>query len=147
MTGITAYNMLASKFLQVNPNGTVPVAPPTAAFVGDSLAITAASGLGSITFASNAASSPNVKVELLVQPPKGKNRKPGTRRYVSKGFVAFAAGSLTSMVGALSGYYACTYRYVSTTTGQATALTPITTVTIALSVEDGDLGEETSQAA
>lgn len=140
-TGISAYNALATKFLQINPGGTVPVAPPTTAFLGDGIAISTTAGTGQVTFTASAANAAGVKTELLVQPLKGKNRKPGARGYVSKGFVAFAAGALSSTVTVPSGYYACAFRFVSTTTGQATALTPLATVTVALSLEDGGMAE------
>ena len=45
-TGINAFVALASKFLQINPAGTIPVAPPTTAFTGDSITITALGGTG-----------------------------------------------------------------------------------------------------
>ncbi len=129
-TGIDIYNALTTKFLQVNPTGTPPTTPPTSAFAGDSLAITATGGAGVVTFTASAANGTNTKTELLLQPLKGKNRTPGSRGYKSRGFNAFATGSLTISVGMVAGPYAAAYRYVNTLTGQATALTPIGVVTV-----------------
>ena len=138
-TALSAYTALASKLLQINPAATLPVAPPTATFTGDSITVTATGGTGSATFTASGANAANVKTELLVQPLKSKNRAPSAKGYRSKGFVAFAAGSLTSVVSVPTGYYSVGYRFVNTLTGQATALVPLTVLTVALSVEDGGL--------
>lgn len=133
---INAFAALATKFLQINPAGTVPMSPPTSAFTGDVITITATGGTGSITFTASAANFAGVKTELLVQPLKGKNRVPGSRGYRTKSFVAFASGSLTSTVTVGTGYYAAAYRFVNTATGQETALVPIGVQTVALSLTD-----------
>jgi hypothetical protein len=140
-SGINAFNALASKFLQVNPTGTVPMTPPTAPFTGDSITVTATAGTGQISFSSSGATSTNTKVEVLVQPLKGKNRTPTAKGYRSKGFVTFTATPTPFVVTLPTGYYAAAYRFVNTLTGQETALIPLTVLTVALSVEDGGADE------
>lgn len=141
-TGIAIYNALTSKLLQVSPTAAVPSTPPTSAYAGDNVAVTATASTGLVTFTASGANGMYSKTELLLQPLKGKNRKPGAKGYLSKGFFAFATGSLTTTVSVPAGYYAAAYRFVNVSTGQATALTPISTVTVALSLEDGGQGEE-----
>lgn len=141
-TPLASYTALATKLLQISPSATLPVLPPTSAFTGDSIAVAATGGTGQITFTANGANATNVRTELLVQTLKSKNRTPAAKGYRSRGFVAFAAGSLTSVVSVPTGYYAAAYRFVNVTTGQATALVPLTVLTVALAVEDGGLAEE-----
>ena len=129
-TGIDIYNALTSKFLQMNPTGTPPSTPPTSAFLGDSITLTAGGAAGQVSFVASAASATNVKVELLLQPMKGKNRAPGSRGYKSRAFAVFSAGTLTSNVPATPGVYAAAVRFVNNLTGQATALTPLSVVTV-----------------
>ena len=146
-SGYNVYTGLTTKFYQINPAGTAPVAPPTAAFAGDVITVTATAGTGQVTFTASAANATNVKTELLVQTLKGKNRKAGAKGYASKAFVAFAAGSLSSVVSIPTGYYAVGYRFVNTLTGQETAITPIATVTVALAVTGSGSGSATSGSA
>lgn len=138
---INAFCALADKFLQVTPGGTVPMVPPTAAYVGDSLTITATAGIGLVTFTSNAGNSANTKTELLLQPLKSKNRTPVAKGYKSRAFFTFATGTLTTSVSVPTGFYAAGYRYVNTLTGQASPLVPLNVLTVALSVEDGGAEE------
>jgi hypothetical protein len=141
-SGINAFNALATKFLQVNPAGTVPMTPPTSVYTGDSITVTATSGIGQVTFTASGANSTSTKTELLLQPLKGKNRQPGAKGYRTKAFFQFAAGTLTTTVTVPAGYYAAGYRFVSTITGQETALIPLPVLTISLSVEDGGAADE-----
>ena len=116
---------LASKFLQFNPTGTIPTAAPTGAFVGDSITVTATGGIAQVTFTGSGANALFVKTELLLQPLKSKLRTPAPDKYKSKGFVAYAAGGLTTTVIATAGYYAAAYRFVNLQTGQETLLQPL----------------------
>ena len=121
-TPINAFNGLTSKFLQINPAGTVPLTPPSSSFTGDTLTITVAGGTGSLAWTANAANAANIKTEFLAQRLVSQNRVPTYKGYRSKGFLAFAAGGLTGTVFVSSGYYAVAYRYVNTLTGQETPL-------------------------
>ncbi len=119
----TVFVGLASKFLQINPTGTIPVTPPAASFVGDTIAATAAGAVGQVTFTATAANAANVKTELLLQPLKSRTRAPGAKGYRTKAFVAFTAGpGLIFNVVVPAGFYAPAYRFVNTTTGQETPL-------------------------
>jgi hypothetical protein len=134
-TGIAVFVALATKFLQVNPNGVIPLLPPAADFNGDNLTITVSTGLGQLTFSSNAANSANTKTELLVQRLRNRNRNPQKLGYRNKAFVAFAPGNLSANVPVTPGAYACAVRYVNTQTGQATELVPLTIQVVAMSVQ------------
>lgn len=143
---INVFASLATKYLQVNPTGTIPVNPPTSAFSGDNITVSASSGsAGTITFTASAANSLGVKTELLLQPLADDNRKPQPGAYRTEQFVAFAVGSLTANVSVPSGYYAAAYRFVKTSTGQATKLTPLPVTTVAFSVAGTD--EESAPVA
>ena len=111
--------------------------PPSAAYSGDILSIAVTTTTGSVTWTANAANAAGTKTELLLQPLKGKNRTPTAKGYRTKAFAAFAVGGLTYSVSVPTGYYAAAYRYVNLATGQATALVPLSVVTVALSLEDG----------
>jgi len=124
-TAIDVYVGLISKLLQVNPSSALPMNPPSAPFLGDTITVTAAASTGKITFTASAANAAGVTTEVLIQPLKSKNRKPYEQNYRSQGFKAFAAGSLTKEVTVGAGYYAAAYRFVNTSTGQETELIPL----------------------
>ena len=141
VSAINAFCQLADKFFQASPNGTAPMIPPTSAYTGDSVGITATAVTGAIQFSATAPNSAGTKTELLLQPLKGKNRVPTAKGYRTKAFVAFSSGTLFQNVSVPAGYYAAAYRFVNVATGQMTALTPIAIVTVALSLEDGGADE------
>lgn len=142
-SALNAFTTLATKFLQANPSGTIPVVPPTTAFSGDLITVTCTGGTGLVNFTASGANSANVKTELLVQPLKSRNRTPNPKGYRSRGFFAFTAPSgLTTTVAVPTSAYAVGYRFVNTQTGQATAIVALPIVTVALSLEDGGLAEE-----
>ncbi len=115
---ITAFTALASKFLQNNPTGIPPVTPPTAAFAGDIITVTAVGAAGKVTFTASAANTAGVTTELLLQPLKSRNRAPQIKGYRTKGFQAFPVGTLTNNVTTAAGWYVPAYRFVSIATGQ-----------------------------
>ena len=121
-TAINAYNALSAKFYQVSPTGTFPTTPPAATFTGDTISVTATGPTGTVTFTGSAANGASIKTELLLQALKSKNRTPTAKAYRTRGFVAYAAGALTSTVTTPAGWYVPAYRFVNTATGQATAL-------------------------
>ncbi|RYG17546.1 hypothetical protein EON82_23735, partial [bacterium] len=86
-SGYQIFTSLTTKFYQINPTGTAPVAPPTSGFGGDAITLTATGGTGQVIFTATGANTANVKTEVLLQPLKGKNRVPGVKGYRSKGFV------------------------------------------------------------
>lgn len=137
-SGINAYTELACKFYQVNPTGTAPSTPPTSAFNGDNIAITATAGTGMVTFTASAANATNVTTEFLLQPLANANRKPQKKGYRSKGFFAFVAGTLTHDVTVPAGFYAAGYRFVNSATGQATEPVFLAVQSVALSLSAGN---------
>lgn len=138
-TAVNVFAGLATKYLQVNPGGTIPTNPPATAFTGDAITVSASSGsAGTLTFTASGANSLGVKTELLLQPLADENRTPQTGAYRTQQFVAFASGSLTANISVPAGYYAAAYRFVKTSTGQATQLVPIPVVTVALSLAGSD---------
>ena len=145
LTGINAFVELTTKFLQLSPSGTIPMTPPSVKFNGDSITVAASSGgAGVLTFTASGANAAGVTTELLIQPLKSLQRKPGANAYKHAAFKAFAAGSLTQTVNVPAGYYAAGYRFVKTATGQATDIVALPVTTIALSLADGGSVESTS---
>lgn len=125
---------LATKYFLVNPNATsAPLTPPATNFGGDSLSFTITNPVGSnnIQFTASAANSAGVTTELLVQSLASAGRSPSKSGYRSKGFKAFATGSLSTTVAVSTGYFAAAYRYVNTATGQELGTTFIGTLYVA----------------
>lgn len=136
--GINAFVELATKFLQLNPTGTIPMTPPTTEFVGDTITVSAESETpGQIEFTATAPNASGVTTELLIQQLPSQNREPNPNGYKHAGWKAFASGGLTTTVNVTSGYYAVAYRFVKTATGQATDLIEIPLVTVGFSVAQG----------
>ena len=136
-TGINAFVELTTKFLQASPSGTIPMTPPTTAFTGDTITVTATGESGAVEFTASAANASGVKTELLLQPLSSANRKPDPNGYKSAYFVAFASGGMSLQIDAGPGYWAAAYRFVKTATGQATDLIQLPVMTVALSMTEG----------
>jgi len=64
---LSLFVALTTRFLQVNPTGTIPVTPPTQPFAGDTIALTATAGTGEITFTASDPNASGVTTELLLQ--------------------------------------------------------------------------------
>ena len=122
---LSLFVALTTRFLQVNPTGTILVTPPTQPFAGDTITLTAAAGTGDITFTASAANAANVTTELLLQKLPTPNRQPRPDGYRSAGSMTFTKDDLTAIVPAVAGFYAAAFRFVSEQTGQDTLPTPI----------------------
>lgn len=133
MNGINAFTALTTKFLQVNPNGVIPMDPPVAPFKGDPISLSATAGVGEIEFTSDGDNSNNVKTEILLQPLASANRKPQKGAYISHGFFSMDAGDPVS-VPVPTGHYAAAYRFVNTQTGQDTGMRFLPVLTVAISI-------------
>ena len=121
-TAKNAFVGLATKFLQIDPLGTIPVWPPSSDFVGDSLKVTVAASSGGVLFAASGDNTSDTLTELLVQPLKNIRRLPG-RDYKSLAFHSFDGSPV--FVALEPGAYAFAFRFVRASTGQATILMPI----------------------
>jgi len=135
--GIDVFTGLATKFLQVSPSGSVPLDPPTSAFLGDVITVTATTSAGFVTFTGSAPNTTGVTTEVLLQPLANANRKAQPGAYRTKGFHVFTGGSLTKQIAVPAGFYAAAYRFVRIATGQESNLYFLPTQTVSLSMEDG----------
>mgnify|MGYP000853982581 FL=1 len=115
----TRFVELAIRFLQVNPQGTIPRLPPATPFAGDGLVLGAEGLVGAVRFAASQPNSPDVTTELLVQRLVSVHRRTYLERYRTQGFHAFGPPADVSL---RPGLYACAVRYVRMSTGQATGL-------------------------
>lgn len=145
-TAIAAFVELAAKFLQLNPNGTIPVNPPTSSYYGDSITVTATAGTGTVTFTASAPNLPSSRTELLLQKLPSANRTPQKGKYLSKGFFQFVLGTLSTSVSVPPGYYAAGYRFVNATTGQATPIRQIGISQVNLALTQGGAGNKKKAA-
>ena len=144
MTGINLFVEYTTKFLQATPGGTIPMAPPTTPFAGDTITLSATSGEpGKLTFTASAANAAGVTTEILIQRLASPHRNPQPGAYRHASFKAFASGSLTEALTLPAGYYATGYRFVNLATGQATEMIALPLSTVTLSVEVG--GESSGQ--
>jgi hypothetical protein len=140
--GYNAFLALSTKRLQMFPDEPLPRLPPTSAFLGDGIVIVAQAsvplpqppfqdeplGEGAILFSASGPNAAGVVTELLVQPLKSLHRKPLTKEYKSRGFVAFAGEPVS--IPCEPGPYACAIRFVRTDTGQETAIVPLGKVVV-----------------
>jgi hypothetical protein len=136
-TGIDVFVGLASKFLQVNPTGSIPLDPPTSGFTGDQLTFTVTPGTGQVTVAANAGNSTNTTTEFLVQKLNSPHVNPQEGAYRHSKFFHYATGSLSTTITLGSGYWAIAYRYVNTLTGQQSETVGLPIQTVSLSVSQG----------
>lgn len=119
-SAIDIFCKLSTKFLQITPGGTIPVAPPTGPYTPDTITITAADDVGAIEFTASAAIDAGEQVEVLIQKLASPNRVANPNGYRSAGFYSPAAMALTFTTSALvPGTYAVAYRLVNEDTGEA----------------------------
>ena len=90
--------------------------------MGDSLRVSVTAASGGVSFAASGDNTSGTLTELLVQPLKNIRRLPG-RDYKSLAFHAFDGSAL--FVDLEPGAYAFAFRFVRSSTGQATMLMPI----------------------
>ena len=133
--GRRAYNAflgLSAKRMQVFPAEAPPRLPPTSAFLGDGIVVEGGgSGAeGGIVFSASGPNSEGVLTELLAARLKSVHRTAGPKEYRTRGFVAFAAGSLEAVVPVEAGAWALAVRFVRAETGQETAVVPIGKVVV-----------------
>lgn len=146
-TAFNAFMKLACKFLQVDPQGTVPTTPPTTGFNGDNVELTVTGGTGELTFTASAANTSGVTTEILLQPLANANRRPQVGAYRHKLFHIFTSGNLSLDVSVPVGYYAAGYRFVKTATGQASTLQTLAVQGVTLSVEAGGTATKAAKKA
>jgi len=128
----------AAKFLQLSPNGTIPLMPPATDFLGDSITLLVESeSPGVLKFTASGANAAGVTTELLIQPLANVNRTPSASDYRHAAWKAFTSGSLTAQVNLPAGYYAAGYRFVKNSTGQATNIVTLPVTAVSLSIEQG----------
>jgi hypothetical protein len=142
---INVFVQLASKFLQLNPTGTIPLDPPSSDFVGDSVKVSASVISTGLRFTATAPNAAGVTTEILLQPLPSPNRLPTANAYRHATFKAFASGNLTVDVEVPPGYYAAAYRFVRNATGQMTDPMALPISQVQMSVMPGS--EEVPQAA
>lgn len=128
-TGQNVFVGLASKFLQITPDGVVPVEPPPTEFLGDRFRLTLTGKAGAVVFTASGANTPPFLTELLLQPLKTPRRSP-TQFYKSLAFVGFADGAEAYRAAVPAGWVAGAYRFVNPATGQATLLQPLGVVEV-----------------
>lgn len=137
--GIDIFVALTTKFLQNNPAGTIPLSPPAAPFLGDSITLIADSETpGELLFTASGPNAAGVTTELLIQKLAGRNRVPNPNGYNSAAFNVFTTGAgLLKTVEVDAGHYAVAYRFVEIATGQATNPVALGITTVALSMVEG----------
>jgi hypothetical protein len=131
---------LAAKLLQLDPEATLPLLPPTKPFLGDGVTVALGSNLddlgnrisaenGAIVFAASGPNAPGVATELMIQPLKNVRCKP-VKFYKSHGFVSFAAPDPTAAVPVGPGVYACAIQFVERSTGLVAGWLPLGKITV-----------------
>ncbi len=111
---------LGLKVLQAEPGATVPPLPPTNAFLGDAVVVSAEALSGSLRFTASAPNAPGILTELLIQPLRSVHRRTFPSRYRTAAFVPFSGGAYD--VAVKPGVFAAAYRFVRAATGQETGI-------------------------
>lgn len=128
-----AYNVfigLATKFLQADPNGAIPLDPPQGRFFGDIVQVSVDAQGPNLVYTADRDNAPGVVTELLLQRLLNKNNTPKERSYISAGFIAFDAEHREFEHAVFPGTYAGAIRFVESATGRMTDLFPIGRATV-----------------
>jgi hypothetical protein len=123
-SGINAFMGLSTKFLQVNPEEPIPLAPPTWEMQWDHPMVSATGGTGVVQYTASGPTPEGIVAELLAQPLLNQRRSP-TKFYKSQAFVSFTDEHPSAQVTLAPGWYALAVRFVEVSTGRATLLTPM----------------------
>ena len=118
-TAFNAFIGLATRFLQANPTGTIPLDPPTADFAGDDVIVGVEAIPGGVRFTASGANTPGVVTLLLVQTLANIRRSP-TSFYKEAAVHGFQRGSPTFDLPLNPGAYAFAYRFIEAATGLST---------------------------
>ena len=129
-TTFCAFNQLALKLLQIDPETELPTLPPTTPFLGDTITLTVRGGAGTLFWTASGGNGADVVTELLVQKLKRGQRKAYEGKYRTLGFAFFESPELTDIFFIASGTYATAYRFVNSLTGQASPLVPLHIVSV-----------------
>lgn len=124
------FTALAAKFLQVSPDGDIPLDPPAAPFFGDGIVVTATAEPGAIRFTASGPNASGIVTELLLQPLAHAGRAPKANLYRAQAFVPFASAGDSHTVPAAPGAYAPAVRFVRAATGQDSDLVPLSSVVV-----------------
>lgn len=115
------FTRLAMKFLQVHPDGVLPLEPPASLFPGDAVRFQISLVGGRASLLADRDNAPGVVTEVLIQPLASVHRRTYAARYRTAGFFAFRAGVPVSVE--FEGHVcAVAVRFVCAATGQATGL-------------------------
>lgn len=147
-SGFNWYVALSSRFYQVNNMaGTAPATPPASAFTGDALTFTLGAQSGGIKVTASGANSAGTVTALKFQKLTSANSKPQKAKYTTKAYFAFPSGSPATTVPLAPGVYSVAIQYVSTATGQETAIQVLGTVSgVTFAVAAPDAGAKKKAA-
>jgi len=116
-----AYNVftaLTTRFLQVNPTGTIPLWPPKVDFVSDGVTLEIEPlEEGGVRFIASGPNQPDSTTELMVQKLPSFRRTP-TQFYKSAAFHRFTEDDLIADMPLEPGAYAFCYRFIHAPSGQ-----------------------------
>lgn len=111
---------LGLKVLQVDPEAVVPTLPPSSAFLGDAVVVSAEALPGALRFTASEPNAAGILTELLIQPLRSVHRRTFLSRYRTAAFVPFSDGAYD--VAVQPGAVATAYRFVRAETGQETGI-------------------------
>lgn len=121
---------LTAKFIALNPGVEPPRIPPTTAFLGDGVVVSAMGLSGGVRFTGSGPNSSGVATELLLQPLASPGRRGDPGKYRIAGVHAFASVGDPVEVPCRRGPALAAVRFVSLESGQSSALIPLGRVTV-----------------
>lgn len=125
-TAISVFTALSTKFLMVQPEANVPLAPPESLFIPGTGQVLISASTGGIVFSPISPDTPGQVTELLIQSLRSPRCKPG-QQYRSAGFTAFGGPAFVALA---PGSYACAIRRVEIASGRTGLIMPLGAVTV-----------------
>ena len=129
-SAISIFVALGTKFLQVDPGGSIPTTPPATPFDGDDITVTTVGAADKVTFTGSADNAAGVTTELLLQKLPSGNVKPKPNGYRSYGFKDDLDTTPFDVTPLSEGVWSSAYRFVETATGQQTGIVVLPNVTV-----------------
>lgn len=120
-TAKTAFIGLSTKVLQIDPQASIPVLPPTEELIADAMVLGVGATATGVTFTATGSNAADTSTEILFQKLLNVRRSPSTF-YKSLLFHRFTLAEPTLEVPLEPGVYAFAYRFVRPTTGQTTLM-------------------------
>ena len=146
ISGIAAWNELTTIFKMASPGVASPSMPPTTGFSGDSALISMTTDVSTLIVRGSKSTDAGNLLEVSTVSVGSRARKIPTSGWISQGFFSLEAGDANEIsLNLPAGIHGVQVRWVRQASGQTTVWQLLGKATIALSMVEGGVDQETGE--